>query len=90
MAKETTNVSIRMDVELKKQAEQLLSEFGMNLTTAFTVFLRQMIRQGKIPFEIGINTPNAETIAAMMEVDEGRNLSQTFDKVEDLMRDLDA
>ena len=64
---ETTNLTIRMDKELKEQAEQLFSELGMNLTTAFTVFVRQAVRQGKIPFEISLNIPNSETIAAMEE-----------------------
>jgi DNA-damage-inducible protein J len=66
---ETTNLSIRMDKELKEQAEQLFSELGMNMTTAFNVFVRQAVRQGKIPFEISLNIPNAETIAAMEEAD---------------------
>jgi DNA-damage-inducible protein J len=64
---ETTNLTIRMDKELKEQAEQLFSELGMNMTTAFTVFVRQAVRQKKIPFEISLNIPNAETIAAMEE-----------------------
>lgn len=64
---ETTNLSIRMDRELKEQAEQLFSELGMNMTTAFNIFVRQAVRQGKIPFEISLNIPNAETIAAMEE-----------------------
>ena len=64
---ETTNLTIRMDKELKERAEHLFSELGMNMTTAFTVFVRQAVRQGKIPFEISLNIPNAETIAAMEE-----------------------
>ncbi|MCR4429541.1 MAG: type II toxin-antitoxin system RelB/DinJ family antitoxin [Tepidanaerobacteraceae bacterium] len=68
MAK-TTNLSIRMDKELKEQAEKLFSELGMNMTTAFNIFVRQAVRQGKIPFEISLNVPNAETIAAMEEAD---------------------
>lgn len=64
---ETTNLTIRMDKELKEQAEQLFFELGMNMTTAFTIFVRQAVRQRKIPFEISLNTPNAETIAAMEE-----------------------
>jgi DNA-damage-inducible protein J len=65
----TTNLSIRMDKELKEQAEKLFSELGMNMTTAFNIFVRQAVRQGKIPFEISLNVPNAETIAAMEEAD---------------------
>lgn len=64
---ETTNISMRMDKKLKEQAEQLFSELGMNMTTAFNIFVRQAVRQRKIPFEISLNIPNAETIAAIEE-----------------------
>ena len=46
------NVSIRMDDALKKQAEELFNDLGMNLTTAFTIFVKQAIREQGIPFEI--------------------------------------
>jgi DNA-damage-inducible protein J len=49
---ETINVTIRLDREVKKNAEKLFDDFGMNLSTAFNVFLRQALRQGRIPFEI--------------------------------------
>ncbi|NAS19016.1 type II toxin-antitoxin system RelB/DinJ family antitoxin [Clostridium butyricum] len=53
---QTINVNIRMDEELKKQAEQLFNELGMNMTTAFNVFVRQAIRTGGIPFEVTTRT----------------------------------
>jgi len=68
MAGNTTNISIRMDTELKA-ADALFSELGMNLTTAFNIFVRQSIRKGGIPFEISIGRPNKETIAAMLEAE---------------------
>jgi DNA-damage-inducible protein J len=49
---ETINVTIRIDREIKENAEKLFDDFGMNLSTAFNVFVRQALRQGKIPFEI--------------------------------------
>ena len=49
---ETINVTIRLDKEVKEQAERMFSDFGMNLSTAFNIFARQALRQGKIPFEI--------------------------------------
>lgn len=67
MACSTTNISIRMDSELKAQADALFAELGMNLSTAFNIFVRQCLREGKIPFEIKLNQPNKETIAAMLE-----------------------
>ena len=69
MAGTTTNISIRMDTELKAQAEALFSELGMNLTTAFNIFVRQAIREGGIPFEIKLDKPNKETAAALREAE---------------------
>ena len=55
---DTTNLSIRMDRELKEAADQLFNSLGMNLTTAITVFVRQAVRQKKIPFEIALYSEN--------------------------------
>lgn len=48
----TTSVTIRMDEKLKKQAEALFEEMGLNMTTAITMFTKAAVRQQKIPFEI--------------------------------------
>ena len=64
-----SNVSFRIDSELKSQADARFSQLGMNMTTAFNIFLRQSVREGCIPFDITINTPNAETVAAMLEAE---------------------
>ena len=66
----TTNITIRMDANLKVQAEALFNELGMNLSTAFNIFVRQSLREGAIPFKIHLERPNAETIAAMEEAKE--------------------
>lgn len=59
MAAKTTNISIRMDVELKARAEELFAALGMNISTAFNIFVRQALREGKIPFEISL-TPQPQ------------------------------
>ena len=64
-----TNVSIRMDADLKAQADALFGELGMNMSTAFNVFVRQAVREGRIPFEISLNQPSGETVAAMLEAE---------------------
>ncbi|MDO5022826.1 MAG: type II toxin-antitoxin system RelB/DinJ family antitoxin, partial [Eubacteriales bacterium] len=69
MAKATTNISIRMDSDLKAQADSLFAELGMNISTAFNIFVRQSLREGKIPFEISTMRPNKETVAAMLEAE---------------------
>ncbi|MDQ7095332.1 type II toxin-antitoxin system RelB/DinJ family antitoxin [Desulfosporosinus sp. PR] len=48
----TTSITIRIDENLKKQAEILFEDMGLNMTTAFTIFTKAVVRQGKIPFEI--------------------------------------
>ena len=92
MASNSTNFSIRLDTEIKKKAEKLFSELGMNMTTAFNIFLRQSVREGKIPFEISLNLPNAETVAALIEAE---NISKDpnikgFKNMEDLIKELNT
>ena len=53
---ETANLSIRIDRNLKEEADHLFCALGMNLTTAITVFVKQAVRQKKIPFEIALDT----------------------------------
>ena len=69
MSGTTTNLSIRMDTELKAQADRLFGELGMNLSTAFNIFVRQSLREGGIPFDIKLDSPNRETVAAMLEAE---------------------
>ena len=63
----TANLSVRIDPELKAQAESLFADLGMSLTTAITVFFRQAVRENRIPFEIRRDQPTRETAAAMRE-----------------------
>ena len=69
MAGSTTNISIRMDSNLKAQADAFFGELGMNLSTAFNIFVRQSLRDGRIPVDISLDRPNKETIAAMLEAE---------------------
>ena len=65
----TTNFSDRMDSDIKELCEAMYSELGINLTTAINVFLRQSLRVGGFPFDVRIEKPNKETIAAMLEAE---------------------
>ncbi|WP_330584910.1 type II toxin-antitoxin system RelB/DinJ family antitoxin [Parablautia muri] len=64
-----TNIHLRMDSDLKAQADSLFGELGMNLSTAFNIFVRQSLREGRIPFDISLNQPNRKTITAMLEAE---------------------
>ena len=48
-------VNIRIDDELKNKADALFNELGMNMTTAFTMFIKAALRQNGIPFELNID-----------------------------------
>ena len=45
-------VSLRLDEELKNDLDQMCAELGMNLTTFFTIYAKQALRERRIPFEI--------------------------------------
>ena len=50
-------------------SDALFTELGMNLTTAFNIVVRQSLREGGIPFEVRLEQPNKETVAAMLEAE---------------------
>lgn len=63
-----TNVTIRMDEDLKKQFDAFCSDIGMNMTTAFCIFAKTVVRERKIPFELSLeNDPfySPENIARL-------------------------
>ncbi|MBE5893194.1 MAG: type II toxin-antitoxin system RelB/DinJ family antitoxin [Lachnospiraceae bacterium] len=93
MAKSSTsNISIRMDSDLKAAAEELYEELGMNLSTAFNIFVRQSLRERGIPFRISEGTPNRETVSALLEAERIAKDSSVkgYRDVEELFADLDA
>ncbi|MDR0456032.1 MAG: type II toxin-antitoxin system RelB/DinJ family antitoxin [Treponema sp.] len=47
-----TNINIRVDSDIKTQAQDVLASLGLNMTTAINIFLRQAISQHSIPFVI--------------------------------------
>ena len=62
------NTNISLDPELKKKAVSLFSDFGLDLSTAISIFLSQSVRERRIPFEI-TEMPNKKTIKAIKEAD---------------------
>ena len=87
---ENINITLRVDKKLKEDAEELYSELGMSLTTAFNIFLRKSVREKGIPFDITLNVPNSTTIQAIEEGDKLANKSSTnrFVNTKDLMNSL--
>lgn len=84
-----TSMNIRMDADVKKQAEALFGEIGMNMTTAINIFLKQSIRENGIPFELKIKHPNAETAKAINEGEKIINKGTSrFNTADEMFADL--
>lgn len=86
---ETTNLNIRIDKDLKERAEAIFADMGLNMTTAFNIFVRQVLRQGKIPFEIASDRFYSESnMCALHEsirqAEQGKVIVKTMDELEQL------
>ncbi|BAL84203.1 putative addiction module antitoxin [Selenomonas ruminantium subsp. lactilytica TAM6421] len=91
MATMTKSLNLRVDAELKAQAEHIFSELGLPTSTAINMFLKSVVRHGGIPFSLRLDeSPNKETIRAMEEVNTDTDLVGPFHSVEELMEELNA
>lgn len=88
MAKVSTSISI--DADVKAKAQELFAEFGMDLSTAINVFLKQSIYEKRIPFSIGRDDPNETTLKAMDDAEKGEDMYGPFDSVSEMMEALNA
>lgn len=88
MAMVSTNIKI--DAELKKEAQKLFKDLGLNLSTAVNIFLHQAVREHGIPFYVSTEEPNAETKQAIEDARNGIGLSRSFSSVDEMMEALDA
>ena len=88
MAK-TDTLHIRIEPSVKQRAEETLKDLGLSITEAINVFLNQVILNDGIPFEIKKPRFNKESIQAMEDTKNGKNLSKTFDNVNEMFEELD-
>lgn len=91
MSEKNTSMNIRMNKDVKLQAQKVFSDLGIDLTTAVNVFLRQSIRYQGFPFDVTLRLePNATTMAAIEHADKEIDMHGPFESVEALMEDLNA
>lgn len=86
-----TSMNIRMDKEVKQQAQEIFAELGMDMTTAINIFLRQSIRSHGLPFPVRLDTPNSETLAALQEARRMKadpSLGKTYTDADAMMKEL--
>jgi len=72
-------VRARIDSELKREVEQILSEIGLSTSQAITMFMKGIKRERGIPMELKI--PNEETLQAMQEIEQGETETVTLDEL---------
>lgn len=81
------NINIRIDDDLKSDAENIFSELGLTMSAATTVFLKQVVRYGGIPFELRIDDPfysesNMKALRkSIKEAEEGKFITKTMDEL---------
>ena len=84
-----TSMSIRLDSEVKEQAQQVFNNLGMDMTTAINIFLRQAIQYQGLPFDVRLDE-SRNLFEVLTDLDQNRNMSQSFESISDLMEDLRA
>ena len=85
MASDTV-IRARIDGRVKERAAKVLADLGLSVSDAIRLLLIRVAAEKALPFEIKV--PNAESRAAMAELEEGAGAS--FDSVAELMADLNA
>ncbi len=76
----------------RHRPKPFFNELGMNQTTVFNIFVRQSLREGRIPFEISLNQPNRETVTAMVAAERitRDSSAKSYDDMDELFSDLKA
>lgn len=86
-----TTLNVRVDEKLKKQASELFADLGLDMSTAVNMFLRQAVIKDGLPFDVVREVPNAETLAAMAEVEEMKKHPENYkaySDVDEMFKDL--
>ncbi len=63
----TTPTQVRIDSEIKKQASELFSNLGLDMSGAVNMFLHQCVLRGGLPFSVEMPQFNAQTLDAIAE-----------------------
>ena len=88
----TTNVTIRMDTKLKEEAEELFNDLGLNMSTALNAFVKQAVREQRIPFVISRNVLNQESIQAIQEIESAKQQKniKTYSSLSEILEEIDS
>ena len=82
--------SVRTDPVLKQQVDLFLQSVGMSMSTAINLYLRKIVLEQRIPFEISLPPLSPESRAALLEAEELKKpgVGKVFKTVDELCEDL--
>ena len=90
MKTKKSNLTIRIEPELKDEASALFKSLGLDLSAATGIFYMQAIRCHGLPFEVKVNEPNEITYKAMEDTENNRDMHGPYNSVKELMEALNA
>lgn len=85
---QTALIQVRVDEKIKRKADALFADLGLDTPTAIRIFLNQSIRREGMPFEVAKPQPNAETLAAMLEGME--RFPKRYNNFREIIEEIDA
>ena len=88
MENKTSAINIQVDSNVKKEATDVLTELGLSMSSAINLFLKQVVKKNGIPFEIKKPKYNKATIQALEDTKNQKNLSKTFNNVDEMFEEL--
>ena len=84
----STTIGLRTDTELKKQAEEVLSDLGMTLNGTFNMLLHQIIREKAVPLSLSLSSKNV-LYADLLVSEEERTYGYVGKSGEDVLKEMD-
>lgn len=85
-----STITFKTDEQTKKKFNSFCNETGLNMSVALDIFMKTVLREGCIPFDISVKKTNFETLQVFEEIENNKNMSKIFDNVSDLIEDLNA
>lgn len=87
-----TTAAVQVDGAMKEQCEEMFEALGLDLTTAFNLFMKRSLYEGGLPFAVRFDRPNKETLAAMLEAERiAKDTSvKGYTDVDELFADLES
>lgn len=85
----TTNLNVRVDGTLKKDADNLFKNLGLNMSTAINMFLTKCVKTSSIPFEIAEAKPSRSLKKALKEADDMIKHPEKYKKYNNVQEMID-